>query len=198
MSTRDAASAASPPSPGGMQGDAFDMLKNMWSLAGMAAIPGMSQAADLASSKGPLSQVAKGFPPMMPNLLVPTFDVDELDKRITDLRAVEQWLQLNASMLRATIQSLEVQRATVATLQQFGNAMLAPAKAAKAAATEAPSAPEPATAPPAALDPAAWWNSLQQQFSQIAAATAAGAAAAAGSAASSPPSARSTRKRSRG
>ena len=40
----------------------------------------------------------------------PTLSVEELDKRIADLRAVEQWLALNQGMLRNTIQGLEIQR----------------------------------------------------------------------------------------
>ncbi|MCX7202333.1 MAG: hypothetical protein NTV17_08640 [Burkholderiales bacterium] len=44
-----------------------------------------------------------------PSALVPTLDVDELDKRIADLKAVEQWLNLNVSMLHGTIQGLEIQ-----------------------------------------------------------------------------------------
>jgi hypothetical protein len=45
--------------------------------------------------------------------------LDELDKRITDLRAIENWLNLNLTMLRGTIQGLEVQRATISTLRNF-------------------------------------------------------------------------------
>jgi len=45
--------------------------------------------------------------------------VEEMDKRISDLRAVENWLRMNLSMLSSTIQGLEVQRATVATLKSF-------------------------------------------------------------------------------
>lgn len=44
---------------------------------------------------------------------------DELERRIADLRTVEHWLQMNLSMLSSTIQALEVQRATVATLNNF-------------------------------------------------------------------------------
>jgi hypothetical protein len=57
----------------------------------------------------------------IPSVITPTTDVEELDKRINDLRAVEQWLNVNLSMLRATIQGLEVQRGTIATLKSFGN-----------------------------------------------------------------------------
>jgi len=55
-----------------------------------------------------------------PSALVPTLDVDELDKRIADLKAVEQWLNLNVSMLHGTIQGLEIQRGTLAAVKAFG------------------------------------------------------------------------------
>ncbi|MEY3664012.1 MAG: hypothetical protein RLZZ153_194 [Pseudomonadota bacterium] len=58
--------------------------------------------------------------------LAPTLDLQELDKRIADLKAVEQWLLLNLNMLRGSIQALEVQRATVATLRAFSEAALSP------------------------------------------------------------------------
>jgi hypothetical protein len=56
-----------------------------------------------------------GFP--LPGMVTPTVDTDELGKRITDLKAVEGWLKSNLSMLQMTIQGLEMQRATLATLQ---------------------------------------------------------------------------------
>ena len=60
------------------------------------------------------------LPESVPGFVVPTVDVDELDKRITDLRAVEAWLAVNSNLLRTTIQSLEVQRNTIAAIQSFG------------------------------------------------------------------------------
>ncbi|PLQ02004.1 PhaM family polyhydroxyalkanoate granule multifunctional regulatory protein [Cupriavidus pauculus] len=62
---------------------------------------------------------------LMPGLgaMTPPMDLDEVDKRIRDLKAVESWLQLNANLLRTTIQGLEVQRATLVALQTFGNAL---------------------------------------------------------------------------
>ncbi|HEX4918569.1 MAG TPA: PhaM family polyhydroxyalkanoate granule multifunctional regulatory protein [Limnobacter sp.] len=57
----------------------------------------------------------------IPSVMNPTTDLDELDKRISDLKAVEQWLNVNLSMLRATIQGLEVQRGTIATIKSFGS-----------------------------------------------------------------------------
>lgn len=49
----------------------------------------------------------------VPTPFTPTLSVEEIDKRITDLRAVEQWLALNQNLLRTTIQGLEIQRGTL-------------------------------------------------------------------------------------
>ena len=57
---------------------------------------------------------------MMSDMMAPLTNIEELDKRITDMRAVEQWLKLNLNMLQSAIQALEVQRATLATLRAFG------------------------------------------------------------------------------
>lgn len=173
---------------GNTVGEGLDLMKKMW---GMAGLPGVPSAGDLA-------QMATRLPQTLPNMIAPTLDVDELDKRIADLRAVEQWLQVNAAMLHTTIQSLEVQRATIATLKQVSGAMLSPmmgksetaaplVAAPAAAATPQPDhgrraanrglRGSPQHAPKAGetpLNPAAWWNTLQDQFTKIAAAAAAG------------------------
>lgn len=49
--------------------------------------------------------------------VAPTMNVEELDKRIAELKAVQFWLDQNATALKATIQALEVQKMTLATLQ---------------------------------------------------------------------------------
>src|SRR5512135_2208902 len=97
-------------------GDSVELMRKMWGMAGLPCIP---NPANLAS-------MAMRLPQQLPNMVAPTFDINELDKRIADLRAVEQWLELNGSMLRTTIQTLEVQRATIATLKGISGAMLAP------------------------------------------------------------------------
>jgi len=58
--------------------------------------------------------------PQLPNLgnwIAPTLNVEELDKRIEELKAVQFWLDQNAMALKATIQALEVQKMTLATLK---------------------------------------------------------------------------------
>ncbi|HWL72503.1 MAG TPA: PhaM family polyhydroxyalkanoate granule multifunctional regulatory protein [Burkholderiaceae bacterium] len=183
-------------------GDSFELMKKMWGFAGLPGLPGAGNLASMASR----------IPQQLPNMFAPTLDVNELEKRIADLRAVEQWLELNASILRTTIQSLEVQKATIATLKGISGAMMAPmlgssgappklapdlskqappevalglaamnaeeSNAARSAAlpgarkksrstTRRQSATQ-AAAMPEPLNPAAWWNTLQDQFTKIA------------------------------
>lgn len=70
-----------------------------------------------------LQNLAKGASqtiPQMPNLsnwVAPTLNVDELEKRIDELKAVHFWLDQNGKALGATIQALEVQKMTLATLK---------------------------------------------------------------------------------
>jgi len=71
----------------------------------------------------------------VPSGFTPTLDLEELDKRIADLKAVEQWLTLNMTMLQGTIQALEIQRGTIATLKAFGAPVEAAAPAAQAIAS---------------------------------------------------------------
>ena len=70
-----------------------------------------------------LQSLAKGASqtlPQMPNLanwVAPTLNVEELEKRIGELKAVHFWLDQNSKALGATIQALEVQKMTLATLK---------------------------------------------------------------------------------
>lgn len=59
----------------------------------------------------------------MPGIGAPQTSLEDLDKRITDLKTVESWLNLNLSMLRSSIQALEVQRGTIAALKTMTDSM---------------------------------------------------------------------------
>ena len=108
----------------------------------------MSQPSDpfefLKSLWGPM-----GLP--MSGVIAPTLDTNEIDKRIGELKLVENWLNMNLGVLRMTIQGLEMQRSTLAAMRG------AMADAAKAAAE---SHPEAADAGRALAE--AWWKLLQQ------------------------------------
>ena len=45
-----------------------------------------------------------------------TNNVEEFDKKIKELKSVEQWLNLNLGILQSTIQGLEVQKNTIVAL----------------------------------------------------------------------------------
>ena len=159
----------------------FDFLQNL----GQAANPG-----------------AKGSPQGMPNMaswVAPTLSVEELDKRIQELKTVQFWLEQNTNALKATIQALEVQKMTLSTLQGMNVNM---SELAKAFTAKMPDLQPKDTAKPAethsaagsssdqakanaegstqgsaqgpaqgpAVDPMQWWGSLTQQFQNIAAA----------------------------
>jgi hypothetical protein len=153
----------------GAMTDTFEFVKNMWG--------GMK----------------------MPGMVMPTMSVDDINKQISDLKAVESWLTLNMNMLRGTIQALEVQSATLATLQAMSANMssmmqtnqadstakpefvspfssAAPASdnnTGSASAPQSQTAGNPAGMAPPFANPAIWWNMLQDQFKQaVSAATA--------------------------
>jgi hypothetical protein len=101
----------------------------------------------------------------LPGMVAPTFDVEELDKRIKDMKAVEGWLRMNLSMLQMTIQGLEMQRTTVSAVQTMGK------MASEASKSAAPSSDNPASgdAMPGGLSEAAmWpWQMMQQMREQL-------------------------------
>jgi hypothetical protein len=105
----------------------------------------------------------------VPSAMLPTVDLDELDKRIADLKAVEQWLNVNQSMLHNTIQGLEIQRGTLAAIRAFSEqagmpaAMAAMAKAASPTPKASPFSTDgwPMKPPAARTDPEAAAKSEQ-------------------------------------
>jgi hypothetical protein len=130
----------------------------------------------------------------VPGMTMPSMSPEEINKQITDLKAVESWLQLNMNMLRSSIQALEMQSATLTTLQTMGENF---AQTVKSMTPEpepekqefqspftnyanAKPAPEPEPEKPVQAEqseetvnmaaqftnPAAWWSVVQDQFSQ--------------------------------
>jgi hypothetical protein len=79
------------------------------------------QQNNAGSMNDPLGFVKKLWGDMqLPGMVTPTLSVDDLDKQIKDLKTVESWLTVNMTMLKGTIQALEVQRATIAALKTMG------------------------------------------------------------------------------
>ena len=108
-------------------------------------------------------------------MVTPTFDVDELDKRIKDMKAVEGWLRMNLSMLQMTIQGLEMQRTTLGAVQAMGQLATDTARAMNPEAAPAAVDPEKNAFSDAALWP---WQMMQQMRDQMQQAAAAAVQAA--------------------
>ena len=206
---------STPPFPGFPGFPPAEMLERMWGMMRLSPFgSAFSGAQPGGGSLGPSLS-------MMSDMMAPLTNVEELDKRITDMRAVEQWLKLNLNMLQSAIQALEVQRATLATLRAFGAfAQSSMAQPAAAAAAPSPAAatgwPHPAAAAAPASEPqasesasaaeneedeasatppfdaSAWWNLLQSQFNQIAQFAVTQPPAATGSAPANPAATAST------
>ncbi len=160
-------------------------------------VPGFDFLQNLSQTASKTAPAA-GAIPGMSSWVAPTLNVEEIDKRIQELKAVQFWLEQNGTALKATIQALEVQKMTLTTLQGMNVSMadLAKAFTAKPPEAAAPAAkpepvpektPEPEVAPEPeapskakpkaqakegadkpAVDPMAWWGSLTQQFQSIA------------------------------
>ena len=55
-----------------------------------------------------------GFP--LPGMVAPTIDVAEIERKLGELRSVENWLKMNLGLLQVTIKTLEMQKAALETL----------------------------------------------------------------------------------
>jgi hypothetical protein len=127
-----------------------EMMKNMWSSA--------------AKGNTDPSTPSFGLPGMSPlnPFGIPKVDLEELDKRIKDLKSVEAWLSLNLNVLQTTIQGLEVQKATLSALQDIAQTMQA--------AKKSPESPEqssqPKDQPPPTTDGAKLAQDLMEQMSK--------------------------------
>jgi len=103
-------------------------------------VPGFEFLQNLAGqAAGGVAQGLGNSIPQMPNLshwVAPTFNVEDLEKRIEELKAVHFWLDQNSKALAATIQALEVQKMTLATLKNMNFSLGDVANALKIKATD--------------------------------------------------------------
>lgn len=116
----------------------FDFLQNLSKTA--------AQATPSASA---------GAMPGMASWVAPTLNIEDIDKRIQELKSVLFWLEQNTTALKATIQAMEVQKMTLSTLQSMNVSMGDLAKAFTVKAPASAPAPEPQAAAPQPVTPQA-------------------------------------------
>ena len=114
----------------GAMNETLDFVKNLW---GSMGLPGVNMPGMNIPGMG-------GSGLNIPGMVMPTLSVEEINKKISDLKAVESWLALNMSMLRGTIQALEVQAATISTLKSMGESFTNTMNPAAKGREEAPAA----------------------------------------------------------
>ena len=81
-------------------------------------IPGFDFLQNLSKA----GQSSAGMPPLS-HWVAPTVSIEEISKRIEELKAVQFWLEQNSRALAATVQALEVQKMTLSTLQGMNVSM---------------------------------------------------------------------------
>ena len=121
-------------------------------------IPGFDFLQNLAQGA---RQVQAGPRPLT-GWVAPTLSVEEIDKRISELKTVQYWLEQNTHAVKATVQALEVQKMTLATLRTMNVNMTELARSFTQSATPSQTAamsdtPAPAQAPAAPASPLFAW-----------------------------------------
>ena len=116
-------------------------------------VPGFDFLQNLSKTAAQAQPSAAAGMPGMGSWVAPTLSIEDIDKRIQELKSVLFWLEQNTTALKATIQAMEVQKMTLSTLQSMNVSM---ADLAKAFTAKAPApTPEPQAAAPQPVTPQA-------------------------------------------
>ena len=58
----------------------------------------------------------------LPGMITPTVNVEEIERKITELKAVENWLTVNTGFVQMTIKTLQMQKSALESLRAAGEA----------------------------------------------------------------------------
>jgi len=58
----------------------------------------------------------------LPGMITPTVNVEEIEKKIAELKTVENWLTINAGFVQMTIKTLQMQKSALESLRSAGEA----------------------------------------------------------------------------
>jgi hypothetical protein len=92
-------------------------------------VPGFDFLQNLSKTASAAQPAAAAGMPGMASWVAPTLSIEDIDKRIQELKSVLFWLEQNTTALKATIQAMEVQKMTLTTLQSMNVNMADLAKA---------------------------------------------------------------------
>lgn len=100
------------PSPSGVPfspQDALEFMQRMWNPFGVA-MPGF--AAEPATSPA-----MPGMPFPNPAAMFAALDPAELDRKIAELRVIENWLTMSVNMMQVSIKTMELQKVSVEAMR---------------------------------------------------------------------------------
>ena len=104
---------------GGAYGDIAEFMQKMWNPFGVPVpgfgVPGASAG---APGMGPaFAGVAGGLPFPNPAAMFATLDPVELERKISELRVIENWLQMSLNLMQLSIKTMELQKASLEALR---------------------------------------------------------------------------------
>ncbi len=106
-----------PESPGPAAGgftfspqDALEFMQRMWNPLGIA-MPGF------AAPAVPAEAVPPGMPFPHPAAMFAALDPAEIDRKITELRIIENWLTMSVNMMQMSIKTMELQKASLEAMR---------------------------------------------------------------------------------
>lgn len=95
--------------------EAMQFMQRMWNPFGVP-IPGFTlPGAAAATPAGPAMPAHPGFP--NPATMFASLDPVEIDRKIGELRIIENWLEMSLNLMRMSIKTLELQKASLEALR---------------------------------------------------------------------------------
>ena len=90
--------------------DALEFMQRMWNPLGIP-IPGF------AAPAAPVAPAAAGMPFPHPAAMFAALDPAEIDRKIAELKVIENWLTMSVNMMQMSIKTMELQKASLEALR---------------------------------------------------------------------------------
>jgi hypothetical protein len=126
MSQPPSDTPGSPPGPAFTPQDAIEFLQKMWNPFGVPVpgfgLPGAGAAVAPAPPAAPVAPPPPaapfaGMPFPNPAAMFATLDPAEVERKIGELKVIENWLQMSLNLMQMSIKTLELQKASLEALR---------------------------------------------------------------------------------
>jgi hypothetical protein len=104
---------------GGSFNDIAEFMQKMWNPFGIP-VPGFGVPGASAGMPGmgpAFAGAAGGLPFPNPAAMFATLDPAELERKIDELRVIENWLQMSLNLMQLSIKTMELQKASLEALR---------------------------------------------------------------------------------